>query len=184
MKLGSEMEIIATELLGLYEIENKMFQDDRGLFVKTFNFDDFVGFGLEVNFKESFYSVSKKNVLRGMHFQLPPHDHAKLVYVVDGEILDVAVDIRRSSTTFGRYFAINLSSENAKSLYMAKGFAHGFFTLSDSATVVYLTTSTHVPSSDTGIRWDSFGFDWQGIKNPIVSERDSLFSGLDSFDAQ
>ena len=178
------MKIIATEFLGLYEIENKIFQDKRGLFVKTFNFDDFVEGALEIEFKESFYSVSKKNVLRGMHFQLPPHDHAKLIYVVDGEILDVAVDIRRDSTTFGRYYAINLSSQNAKSLYMEKGFAHGFLTLSDSATVVYMTTSIHVPSSDTGIRWDSFGFDWNGIKKTIVSERDSLFLGLNSFDAK
>ncbi|MEI8631931.1 dTDP-4-dehydrorhamnose 3,5-epimerase [Vibrio sp. PP-XX7] len=95
-----------------------------------------------------------------MHFQIPPYDHAKLVYVTDGEILDVAVDIRKNSLTFGQYFSTVLSNENAKSLYIAKGFAHGFLTLSESATVVYMTTTVHAPKYDRGIRWDSFGFDW------------------------
>jgi len=171
------MQIKATCLEGVFEIENRKFEDQRGLFVKTFHAEEFEKKGLESDFKESFYSVSKKNVLRGMHFQLPPHDHAKLVYVTDGEILDVAVDNRKESNTFGNYFSTRLSSDNAKSLYMAKGFAHGFLTLSESATVVYLTSSVHSPDLDTGIKWDSFGFDW-GVEVPIISERDSNFRGI------
>lgn len=174
------MNIEPTQIHGVYEIENKQFIDNRGLFVKTFHADIFKQFGFDDDFKESFYSVSKKGVLRGMHFQLPPHDHAKLVYVVEGEILDVALDIRKSSETYGKYHAVNLSSDNAKSLYMAKGMAHGFLTLSDSATVIYLTTSVHAPEHDAGVKWNSFGFDW-GIEAPVISQRDDAFRRLDSF---
>ena len=112
-----------------------------------------------------------------MHFQLPPYEHAKLVYVTDGEILDVTIDIRKESSTFGRYFSTILSSSNAKSLYMSKGFAHGFLTLSESATVVYQTTTVHSPEHDAGIRFDSFGFDWP-VKNPLLSVRDLSFKKL------
>lgn len=168
------MRITPTPLDGVFEIENRVFEDHRGMFIKTFHEVVFKEAGLETEFKESFYSVSKKGVLRGMHFQLPPHDHAKLVYVTSGEILDVAVDIRKESLTFGQYFSTKLSADNGKSLYMAKGFAHGFLTLSESATVVYMTTTVHTPESDAGIRWDSFGFDWGDIDLPLVSERDKL----------
>jgi len=171
------MIIKATRLNGVFEIESKKLTDDRGVFIKTFHADVFKEHKLQTDFKESFYSVSKKNVLRGMHFQLPPHDHAKLVYVVDGEILDVVVDIRKESSTFGQFYSTKLSSYNAKSLYIAKGFAHGFLTLSESATVIYSITTVYEPDFDDGIRWDSFGFDW-GVKNPIVSERDYDFSFL------
>lgn len=168
------MKIIPTHLHGVFEIVSRVFEDHRGMFVKTFHDGAFKEAGLETEFKESFYSVSKKGVLRGMHFQLPPHDHAKLVYVTSGEILDVAVDIRKESPTFGEYFSTKLSAGNAKSLYMAKGFAHGFLTLSESATVVYMTTTVHTPESDAGIRWDGFGFDWGDIDISLVSERDKL----------
>jgi dTDP-4-dehydrorhamnose 3,5-epimerase len=173
-----------TNLEGVYEVENNQFKDHRGFFVKTFHDDVFKENGLEVSFKESFYSVSKKGVLRGMHFQMPPHDHSKLVYVTDGEIIDVIVDINQSSSTFGQYFTTILSSENAKSIYIEKGYAHGFLTLSESATVIYMTSTIHEPSADMGIRWDSFGFDW-GIDSPILSDRDAKFeklSNIDGFD--
>lgn len=178
------MLITPTLLDGVFEIENKVFEDFRGKFVKTFHDDTFRSNGLECDFKESFYSVSKKGVLRGMHFQTTPHDHAKLVYVTSGKILDVAVDIRKGSETFGKYFATTLSNDNAKALYMAKGFAHGFLTLSDTATVVYLTTTVHSPEHDSGIRWDSFGFDWQSsyIDQSLISDRDKLFGSLFNLD--
>lgn len=177
------MKIVETALAGVYEVHNRKFEDHRGMFVKIFHEGIFREAGLETDFKESFFSVSKKGVLRGMHFQLPPHDHAKLVYVTDGEILDVAVDIRKESLTFGEYFSTILSGENAKSLYMVKGFAHGFLTLSDSATVVYQTTTVHSPESDSGIRWDSFGFDWcnKTIDSSLISQRDQLFQTLNKF---
>ena len=112
------MIINPTELDGAFILENKRFQDHRGLFVKTFHKDTFKKHGLETEFQESFYSVSNCNVLRGMHFQLPPQDHSKLVYVVEGEILDVAVDIRKASKSFGRYVSIKLSASNDKSIYL------------------------------------------------------------------
>jgi len=171
------MSVKKTRIEGVYEIENKFFEDDRGQFIKTFNSDFFEAEGLESNFQESFFSVSKKNVIRGMHFQKPPHDHAKLVYVVSGKILDVALDVRKGSPTFGQYYVTTLSDENAKSLYMARGFAHGFLTLSSSATVVYMTGSVYSPEADSGIRWDGFGFDWP-LKQPIISNRDQAFEKL------
>jgi len=174
------MNIHPTNLEGVFEIENNKFEDHRGLFVKTFHWDTFADHGLETGFKESFYSISKKNVLRGMHFQLSPHDHAKLVYVTAGEILDVVVGIRRDSPEFGKYFSAVLSHENAKSMYIGKGYAHGFLTFSDTATVVYLTSTVHAPEFDTGIRWDSFGFDWP-ISDPVLSNRDNGLIPLPNF---
>lgn len=175
------MKITPTFLEGVFEIQNNKFEDVRGAFVKTFHSTTFIEHGLDIDFKESFYSVSKKGVLRGMHFQIPPHDHSKLVYVTHGEILDVAVDIRKTSPTFGEYFCTKLSAENANSLYMSKGFAHGFLTLSETATVVYQTTTVHEPSHDKGVRWDSFGFDWnnQNIDETLISERDKSFPALE-----
>lgn len=175
------MHIKNTYLDGIYEIENNIFTDYRGVFVKNFHDEIFKKHGLNTEFKESFYSVSKQNVLRGMHFQLPPHDHEKLIYVTHGQILDVVVDIRKESHTFGRYFEIELSAENARSLYVSKGYAHGFLTLSPSATVTYLTTTVHAPEHDTGIHWNSFSYNWMGITSPIVSNRDALFPDLNTF---
>ena len=171
------MKIISTSLAGVFEIENFIFKDNRGSFVKTFHEKSFKDSGLATDFKESFYSVSRKGVLRGMHFQLPPHDHEKLVYVSSGEILDVVVDIRSKSPTFGSYFSTILSSDNQKSLHIAKGFAHGFLTLSKSATVMYSTTTVQSSDHESGIRWNSFGFDWQET-NPIMSDRDKKFLDL------
>jgi len=177
------MNFNKTTLDGLLEIENRRIEDSRGIFVKAFHKDSFSENGLDFDFKESFYSVSKQGVLRGMHFQLPPHDHSKLVYVTDGEILDVALDIRKDSPTFGEYFSTKLSAENTKSLYLPKGFAHGFLTLSNKATVVYMTTSIYEPDSDSGILWDSFGFNWRDnlIDNVLISERDKGFARLNEF---
>lgn len=171
------MNILKSNLDGVFEIENNIFNDHRGCFVKTFHAGDFIENGLDADYKESFYSVSKKNVLRGMHYQLPPYDHSKLVYVVSGKILDVVVDIREGSGTFGGYYSTELSSLNGKSLYVGKGFAHGFLTLSESATVVYMTTTVYNPESDTGVRWDGFGYEWP-VSNPIISSRDKGFKKL------
>jgi dTDP-4-dehydrorhamnose 3,5-epimerase len=171
------MVIEKTSLEGVYIIQNKSFRDDRGIFVKTFHNDIFRKSGLESSFMESFYSVSKKNVIRGMHFQTPPYDHNKLVYVVDGKVLDVAVDIRKNSKTYGKYFSLILSGDNCKALYLQQGFAHGYLTLSQSATMLYMTSSVHDKDHDTGIKWDSFGFDWN-VKSPIISDRDRDLANL------
>lgn len=171
------MNVISTKLDGVFEIQNRILPDNRGVFVKTFHEEVFKEAGLEVDFKEGFYSTSKRNVLRGMHFQVEPHDHSKLIYVVAGEILDVAVDIRPNSTTYGQYYSLKLGSDTGKSLYVGRGFAHGFLTLSDTATVVYMTTTVYSPESDTGIRWNSFGFNWPS-NDLIISERDKSFKSL------
>ena len=171
------MDIIKTGLNGVFEIHNKAFHDNRGSFVKTFHKDTFKEAGLATNFEESFYSTSKLNVIRGMHFQTPPNAHVKLVYVPIGEILDVVVDIRKDSDSYGKFYYTTLSQDNAKSLYIPEGFAHGFLTKSPITTVVYMTTAVHAPESDMGIHWDSFGFDWP-ISEPIVSDRDNKLPKL------
>lgn len=177
------MNIKPTYLDEIFFIENKQFTDQRGLFVKTFHEEMFTENKLAIDFKESFYSVSKKNVIRGLHFQTPPHDHAKLVYVVQGEILDVVVDIREGAASFGKVISTVLSAENARSIYIGRGYAHGFLTLSDEATVVYMTTTMHAPSHDSGVLWNSIDFDWH-VDAPIVSERDSAFVAIDNLHAK
>lgn len=170
-----------TCLDGVYNIQYTNFEDCRGSFTKTFNKNAFLQSNLDFDIRESFYSVSHKSVLRGMHFQLPPHDHAKLVHVIHGSILDVVVNIQRDSKDFGRVYSKILSSESKEALYISKGFAHGFLSLSDNTIVNYFTSAEHCPASDTGIHWGSFGFDW-GVDSPIVSERDSSFDPLLEFD--
>lgn len=176
------MKFAKTDLEGVYIIEPKVIGDSRGQFVKTFHEQTFNAHGLRSDFRESFYSTSPKNVIRGMHFQIPPQDHAKLVYVVAGKILDVVLDIRKNSPTYGKNVSVELSDDNKKSIYIPSGFAHGFCVLSDEATVVYMQTTMHSPRHDTGIRWDSFGMDW-GIKSPIMSQRDREFSTLKEFES-
>jgi len=175
MYLGEKIMILEKTKLGnVYIVEPSIFNDERGVFVKNFQEEIFKGMGLERDFKESFYSVSKRGVIRGMHFQVPPYDHAKLVYVVYGSITDVVLDIRRNSPSYGEYISLCLSSENKKSVYVGHGFAHGFSVESDYATVIYMQTAVYSPECDTGIRWDSFGMKW-AVDNPILSKRDKNF---------
>ncbi|SDC07804.1 MULTISPECIES: dTDP-4-dehydrorhamnose 3,5-epimerase [unclassified Candidatus Frackibacter] len=176
------MELIKTKLQGVYIIQNPVFSDNRGVFSKIYHEDIFEKNGLCTDFKESYYSVSKKNVIRGMHFQLPPYDHEKLVYVPKGEVLDVVLDLRTNSDTFGDYIAIELSATNKKSIYIPKGLAHGFKSLKDNTITVYNVSTVYSSDYDTGISWNSFGMDW-GLEEPIVSKRDQEFISLDKFDS-
>ena len=163
----------------MYEIDLFHAGDERGSFTKTFHRPSFEKEGLEGKFDESFFSVNKKGVVRGMHFQSPPHDHAKVVYASSGRILDVFLDIRKSSPTYGNYASIEISLENHKAVYMPKGIAHGFCCLTD-ATMVYLTTTVQNKESEGGIRWDSFGMPWP-VEDIIVSERDRGFIEFKNF---
>lgn len=174
------MKFIETKLEGVYIIEQSVFADDRGCFVKTFHEDIFKEKGLESIFRESYYSESKKNVIRGMHFQTPPHDHAKIATVIVGEITDVILDIRKNSPTFGEYITVNLSRKNRKSVYIPRGFAHGFCSLEDDSVVYYMTSSVYAPQNDKGIRWDSFGCNWD-VNDPIISQRDANFICFNEF---
>ena len=165
------MNITHTKMLGCFVITPFIHCDERGRFVKSFVKSEYITNNLTVNFVEEFYSKSVKGVLRGLHFQLPPKDHTKLVYCVEGSILDVVVDIRKNSPTFGMYEIHELNDENCKMLYVPSGFAHGFYVKSTSAIVMYKVTSGHSQKHDSGIRWDSVGIPWP-ISEPTISERD------------
>jgi len=172
------MKIEHTNFDDLYTINYKSFTDSRGEFVKTIHEETFAEAGVDWKFTESFYSLSHKNVIRGMHFQFPPHSHDKLVYVVTGKIIDVVLDIRNNSNTFGKCFAVEISAEKRNAIYIGKGFAHGFLSLEDNTIVEYHTTTSQNRDAEGGIKWDSFNFDW-GVTDPILSERDSSFKGFD-----
>jgi dTDP-4-dehydrorhamnose 3,5-epimerase len=176
------MEFQLTSLDGLFLIKPFFHTDARGSFIKTFHAEEFANHGLENEFRESFYSTSIKGAIRGMHFQLPPHDHAKLVFATSGEVLDVVVDLRKSSKTYGQYASFNLSGENRNMLYIPRGMAHGFCALTDGATVFYFTSTVHSATHETGIRYDSLGYNWP-VANPVVSERDKSFPALSDFNS-
>ncbi|MFA6281931.1 MAG: dTDP-4-dehydrorhamnose 3,5-epimerase family protein, partial [Candidatus Omnitrophota bacterium] len=165
------MKISSIPLSGVYIIDLPVFFDTRGRLVKTFSDVWFKKNNLCTNFKENFYSVSFKNTIRGMHFQLPPMDHAKFVYVPKGRIIDVILDLRKNSKTYGKFIDVEVSDKNNIAIYIDKGFAHGFKALENNTFVFYSTSKPHSKTHDCGIRWDSFGYDWK-IKNPIMSEKD------------
>jgi dTDP-4-dehydrorhamnose 3,5-epimerase len=174
------MNIQQTDFKDLFLIELTKFKDQRGEFVKTIHKETYELSGLEWIFTESFFSVSKKNVIRGMHFQVPEEEHAKLVYVVKGRIIDVVVDLRKSSSTFGQHFSVELSEENRRAIYIGKGFAHGFVALEDDCIVEYHTTTSQNRSCEGGILYNSFGYTWP-VPHPVLSERDQHFPALAEF---
>lgn len=174
------MKIIKTQLPGCLEIQPAIIHDYRGKFVKSFHKDWFAENGLKEDVGEVYYSVSRKNVLRGLHFQNPPMDHTKLVYCVQGSVLDVGVDLRVGSPTYGKHFSYELNSVKGNIAYLPSGIAHGFFTLSDEALVVCQMSSIYSPECDAGIRWDSVGIDWPNMV-PVLSERDQRMPVLDDF---
>lgn len=176
------MQIVETKIPGLKIFEPRIFEDVRGKFIKTFNNDFFQEHNLNISIKETYYSISHKDVIRGMHFQTPPYDHMKIVYVPFGKILDVVLDLRKGSPTFGKSFSIELSSENGKILIIPKGLAHGFKSLEDNTNVTYMQTTIYAPNNDEGIRYDSFGFDWQ-CDCPKMSDRDMSFNSLEEYES-
>lgn len=155
-------------------------QDARGSFVKSFSETQLANAGIDFVLRESYFSFSKKDVVRGMHFQLPPHQHSKVVFCPVGTILDVIVDLRKDSPTYLQCMAHELSAENKKAIFIPEGFAHGFKSLTDGALTYYLVSSEYNKEHDTGIRYDSIGFDW-GIKEPVISARDMSFVSLGDF---
>jgi dTDP-4-dehydrorhamnose 3,5-epimerase len=159
---------------GCFEIQLNKLTDFRGSFVKTFHAEEFKTNNLNYIFNEEFYSVSKRNVLRGFHFQTPPMDCEKVVYCALGQVLDVILDIRQGSSTYGKVISIDLSASKSNSLYIPRGLAHAFFVISDSATMIYKTSKVYSAINDSGILWNSVDFTWP-INTPILSERDKLF---------
>lgn len=168
------VEIVETELKGVYIIKNDIFTDIRGTFTKTYNEDLFNKFSICTDFKESYYTISKKDVIRGMHFQKPPYDHNKLIYVPKGKIQDVILDLRQNSSTYRKVISVELTDSNGYSVYIPKGLAHGFKSLEDDTIVVYQVSTVYNANYDSGVRWDSFGMDWNTDK-PIISDRDMNF---------
>ena len=174
------MKFIETKIPGCFEIIPDIHRDVRGLFVKTFLKKIFQEYQLNTQWEEEYFSVSRKGVLRGLHFQLPPQNHSKLVYCVAGEAFDAVVDLRQGSPTFGRNVTLKISASKSNMLYIPSGLAHGFYTLSDTLIMMYKASTSYSPPHDTGIMWNSAGINWPS-QNPILSSRDSSFTKLESF---
>ncbi len=176
------MKIIKTLFDSVKCIEMPKYDDARGAFIKWFDENTFAENGISVCFKESYFSISDKNVIRGMHFQIPPQDHEKLVCVSYGSVKDVILDIRKGSPTYGKARDIILSADNHLAVFIPRGFAHGFVSLENRTIMNYLVSSVHSPEHDQAIRYDSFDYDWN-VKKPVLSERDKgaiLFQDFNS----
>ncbi|WP_128546112.1 dTDP-4-dehydrorhamnose 3,5-epimerase [Larkinella soli] len=172
------MQVIKTSIEGLVELRPQVFKDVRGSFLETFNQQVFADLGLPTQFLQDNQSFSVKGVLRGLHFQNPPFVQGKLVRVISGKVLDIAVDIRQGSPTFGKYESFVLDAELNNMAYIPEGFAHGFVALEDSV-FSYKCTNLYSKACESGIIWNDpdLNIDW-GIENPIVSDKDQLLSGF------
>lgn len=172
---------------GLKVVEPAVFGDARGYFMETYNYNDFAEAGIDCRFVQDNQSASKKGVLRGLHFQINfPQD--KLVRVVNGEVFDVAVDLREGSATFGKWFGVTLSAENKKQFFIPKNFAHGFIVLSDYAEFCYKVTDFYHPNDEGGILWKDheIGIDWpmpEGMTEAdlILSDKDKVWGGISEY---
>ena len=175
------MNITKTAIEGVVVIEPRVFEDERGYFFESFSEREFSAEVGEYHFVQSNEAKSSYGVVRGLHFQLPPHAQAKLVRVAKGRILDVAVDIRRSSPTFGKYVAVELSSDNHRQVFIPQGFAHGYSVMSEEAVVEYKCDNYYAPESEGAIAWDdaSLAIDWQIPADKVVlSAKDKNHSTL------
>lgn len=169
------MRLTETDIPDCYLVEPHRHEDARGEFVKHFRRSALAAHGIDFPVAETYVSVSVAGSIRGMHFQAPPHDHWKLVHCVSGAILDCVVDVRAAAV--GTFLTAELTDGNRLGLLVPPGTAHGFLTLSQSATVSYAVSTEHAPAHDLGIRWDSFGFAWP-VADPVVSARDEALPAL------
>lgn len=178
------MNFINTDIKGLVIIEPRVFGDERGYFFESFNLNTFRKYVGDINFVQDNESKSSCGVLRGLHFQTPPYEQAKLVRCVSGEVLDVAVDIRKGSPTYGQHVSVLLSGENKRQFFIPRGFAHAFVVLSESAVFAYKVDNWYAPSHDGGISWNDaeLAIDWQTDPSTIkVSEKDNQLPQLSNF---
>ena len=178
------MKLNHTHLDGCFILEPEVYTDERGLFMETYNkrvFEDLSGLHLE--FVQENQSVSQKNVLRGLHFQIGEHAQAKLVRVVQGAVLDVCVDLRTSSSTFGQHLIVELSSANQKQVFIPRGFAHGFYTLEDNTVFSYKCDNFYHKASERGIIYNDpdLAIDWNLNQTPILSDKDRALPTLKAF---
>lgn len=177
------MNIIETEIEGVFIIEPRVFEDERGYFFESFNAKLWKEkTGVELEFVQDNESKSNKGVLRGLHFQAPPYAQAKLVRVVSGKVLDVAVDLRKGSKTYGQHVTAVLSAENKRQFFIPEGFAHGFLTLEDDTIFSYKCTGFYNHESEGGLMWNDpiLNIDWNS-NNPILSEKDKDYKIFDTF---
>ncbi len=175
------MNVIPTAIPDVLIIEPKVFGDERGFFYESFNQKVFnEATGLDVQFVQDNHSRSSKGVLRGLHYQLPPHAQGKLVRCVRGAVFDVAVDIRKSSPTFGKWVGVELSETNHRQFWIPPGFAHGFLTLSETADFLYKTTDYYMPAFERGIRWNDpqVGVAWPELMPVSLNARDASFPNI------
>ncbi len=172
------------EIPGLYEIQPKVFGDERGYFFESYSERDFFKAGLTMRFVQDNQSLSTKGVLRGLHFQTR-HPQGKLVRAVSGRVYDVAVDLRNGSATFGKWYGVVLDGEKQNQFYIPEGFAHGFLVLSDTAVFAYKCTDFYDPQGEGGLMWNDplIGIDWESIAPgivPVLSERDEMHPGFEA----
>ena len=157
---------------GLIKFKIPKYTDHRGSFLKLFNFEELCKIGINFKPREHFHSISNKNVIRGMHFQIIESAHNKIVHCIKGSIIDVCVDIRKQSKYYNVPTAIKLEEESDLAIFVPKGFAHGFLSLKNNTIVQYMADKEHNPKEDKGIHWSSINYDWE-CQNPILSARDS-----------
>ena len=181
------MEVIKTEIEGVLIIEPKVFGDDRGYFFESFNAKEFAEkTGMDINFVQDNESKSRYGVLRGLHFQLPPYTQSKLVRCVKGKVLDVAVDIRKGSPTYGKYAMCELTEENHRQFFVPKGMAHGFVVLSEEAVFQYKCDEFYHPEAEGAIAWNDpeIGIEWPvKVEEVLLSEKDKHHPCLKDFDS-
>ena len=180
------MEVIKTAIEGLLIIEPKLFKDARGYFFESFSQKEFNEKVMSIHFVQDNESLSTYGVMRGLHFQRPPYTQSKLVRCTKGKVLDVAVDIRKGSPTYGQHVAVELSEENHRQVFIPKGFAHGFSVLSEKTVIQYKCDNFYAPQADGGIsiKDESLGIDWQiPTENAILSEKDLMHPLLKDFDS-
>jgi len=176
------MEIEKTFIEGLLVLKPKIFYDERGYFFEPYNKEKYKSVGIDTDFIQDNQSLSQKGALRGLHFQSPPFEQGKLVRVVKGIVMDVVVDIRRNSATYGSYFMLELSEKNFLQLWIPSGFAHGFVTLEDNTIFEYKCSNCYNKQSEGGLRWndEDLNINWN-ISEPIISEKDQLLPLLKDF---
>lgn len=174
------MKIEELPVPGVKLITGELAQDKRGSFFKPYNYESVSKLGIRFDVKEVFYSISRKGVIRGMHFQNPPSEQEKIFTVIKGSIMDVILDLRTDSEYFGKFIAIRMNEDEGHSVLIPKGTAHGFLGLDLENIVLYLADAPYSKEDEDGIRYDSFGYDW-GIIEPILSNRDLSFRVFDEF---
>jgi dTDP-4-dehydrorhamnose 3,5-epimerase len=179
-------EVIITKLSGVLFIKPRRFGDNRGYFAETYNVRNYAKFGIDAEFVQDNHSLSAAaSTVRGLHFQAPPYAQAKLVRCGRGAIFDVAVDIRRGSTTYGQWVGYCISADNGAQLYIPAGFAHGFVTLEPDSEIIYKCNDYYAPESEGGLRWDDpdIGIEWPLTGAPVLSEKDASAPLLSNFNS-